>query len=88
LSGELRSALLVPMRNFFLGVVVGLLLAVVGACAYWAVGVETTYRRNTKDGLGPHAPYCMVVLRRIAPVPTPLHQRSAGVQVEEAANWR
>jgi hypothetical protein len=28
LSGELRSALLVPMRNFFLGVVVGLLLAV------------------------------------------------------------
>jgi hypothetical protein len=49
------------MRNFSLGVVVGLLLAVVGASAHWAVSVETTYRRNTKEGLGPHAPYCMVV---------------------------
>jgi hypothetical protein len=47
------------MRNFFLGVVVGLLLAVVGASAYWVVGVETTYRRNAKEGLGPHAPYCI-----------------------------
>jgi hypothetical protein len=84
----LGGGLLVPMRNFFLGVVVGLFLAVVGASAYWAVSVETTYRRNTKEGLGSHAPYCMVVERRIAPVPKPLRQRSAGGQVEEAANWR
>lgn len=28
------------MRYFFLGVIVGLFLAVAGASAYWAVGVE------------------------------------------------
>ena len=49
------------MRNFFLGVIVGLLLAVVGASAYWAVGVELAYRRNEKAGLGPYAPYCVAV---------------------------
>jgi len=45
------------MRNFFFGVIVGLLLAGVGASAYWAACVETTYRMNIREGLAPHVPY-------------------------------
>jgi hypothetical protein len=59
------------MRSFFFGVIIGLFLAAVGASAYWAVGVEVTYRKNVKEGLGPYAPYCVAVDGNWFPVPRP-----------------